>query len=387
MVQRTLPARRGIVRTGRPGVQAAVALTLARAVLVLRLVGCLMAALAGLATVGPQAWARFLLPLALVLAITLVQERVLDRLGPGRPRVALIAADTVIGLGVLLLGIGDPVCLIYQAGTSALAGALLGRMATPVWIGQALLAAATEGVVLGENAASPAGAAFVLVVPMLVFLAGAGAGGAGGPLLTRLQNELEDEREQDETPTADRVRNLLRSASLSVVRASARPGLADRLARLLVDDASTARQLARTPVRGLRFDDPRTDFADLVGRMSREWAAGRPIRVRTELTPIAPSPPVRHALAVILDEALENVLRHAHATRAGLELRGQGQHLELTIQDNGRGFAVPSHDEVLYTGRYEGLRLMTAHATGIGATLTVTSEPYSGTTISVRLPA
>ncbi|GLY31933.1 ATP-binding protein [Kineosporia sp. NBRC 101731] len=383
MVQRTLPARPGIVRTGRPGAQAAAALTLARAVLVLRLVGCLMAALTGLAVHGPQTWARFLLPLALVLAITLVQERVLDRLGPGRPRVALIAADTVIGLGVLLLGIGDPVCLIYQVGTSALAGALLGRMAMPVWVGQALLAAATEGVVLGESATSPAGVAFVLVVPTLVFLAGAAASGATGRLLARLQEELE----QDDAPAADRVRSLLRSASLSVVRAGSRPVLADRLAQVLVDDASTARQLARTPVRGLRFDDPRTDFADLVGRMSREWATGRPIRVRTELAPLAPSPPVRHALAVILDEALENVLRHAHATRAGLELRGQGQHVELTIQDNGRGFTVPSHDEVLNTGRYEGLRLMTAHATGIGATLTVTSELYSGTTISVRLPA
>lgn len=79
----------------------------------------------------------------------------------------------------------------------------------------------------------------------------------------------------------------------------------------------------------------------------------------------------------IAQEALENIVRHAHASRAELTLTGDNDSLILTISDNGRGFESGNHPE---DGRY-GLRGMNERATTLNGFLAVESHLGKGTTI------
>jgi signal transduction histidine kinase len=81
----------------------------------------------------------------------------------------------------------------------------------------------------------------------------------------------------------------------------------------------------------------------------------------------------------IAQEALNNIVKHAEATSAGITL-AVGRCLELRVADNGRGF-VPDVDQ----GGY-GLRSMRARADLAGGDLAIHSQLGRGTTVTVRLP-
>ena len=88
-------------------------------------------------------------------------------------------------------------------------------------------------------------------------------------------------------------------------------------------------------------------------------------------------PEVRLAIYRIVQEALHNVVRHARADEAVVRLEWIGDNLRVTVQDDGSGFELTSHD------RRNGLGLlsMRERAASIGATLEISSRPGSGTAI------
>jgi PAS domain S-box-containing protein len=109
------------------------------------------------------------------------------------------------------------------------------------------------------------------------------------------------------------------------------------------------------------------------------------------------------ALYRICQEALNNIAKHAQASRVEINLQYatataqapslMAQHadesqkiavnsVEVRIRDNGHGF---DPDEDTKPGHY-GLAMMRERAEGIGAQLTVTSRPGSGTQVSLRWP-
>ena len=79
-------------------------------------------------------------------------------------------------------------------------------------------------------------------------------------------------------------------------------------------------------------------------------------------------------------EALQNVAKHARATRAVIRLSGSGDALDFSISDDGAGLPTTG----LRTG--SGMQGMTDRLAAHGGTLDVRSEPGQGTTISGRLP-
>ncbi len=85
----------------------------------------------------------------------------------------------------------------------------------------------------------------------------------------------------------------------------------------------------------------------------------------------------------ILQEALSNVRKHAHATEVQFELvRGPGY--RFVVRDDGRGFDVgraPGADS-----DHVGLRIMRERAHRIGGRLRVESQPGQGTTVVLDLP-
>jgi signal transduction histidine kinase len=79
-------------------------------------------------------------------------------------------------------------------------------------------------------------------------------------------------------------------------------------------------------------------------------------------------------------EAISNSLRHAQATRVDVTLDRRGDRIRLEVKDDGIGFV----GERAQSG--EGLKNMTARATKLNGTLTVTSRPGDGTRVVFDLP-
>lgn len=84
----------------------------------------------------------------------------------------------------------------------------------------------------------------------------------------------------------------------------------------------------------------------------------------------------------IVQEALANVAKHAHATRVWISLISDGQGISLQVIDNGRGFDIQRTPSALGHGMVN----MAERASGIGGEYEVLSSPGEGTTITVHLP-
>lgn len=98
--------------------------------------------------------------------------------------------------------------------------------------------------------------------------------------------------------------------------------------------------------------------------------------------PAAPLPPDRqHQLLAAAKEALNNILKHAHATEAVMQMHYADGVFELQIADNGAGFAFDP--AVALDGN--GLRNMRTRAEEIGGTFALTSGP-DGTQVVLRIP-
>jgi signal transduction histidine kinase len=91
------------------------------------------------------------------------------------------------------------------------------------------------------------------------------------------------------------------------------------------------------------------------------------------------------ALYRIMQEALNNVAKHARARHANIVIQRQSDHVAFLVDDDGVGFdteqAFAAHDRRL------GLVGMRERASLLGGTLDVESQPGRGTTVIARIPA
>jgi len=94
-------------------------------------------------------------------------------------------------------------------------------------------------------------------------------------------------------------------------------------------------------------------------------------------------PPVELAAYRIAQEALSNVVRHAGASHAVVEVALVGRELRISVRDDGRGFDPSSAPG----GGHLGLLGMRERAELLGGWLAVRSAPGAGTTVEATLPA
>jgi PAS domain S-box-containing protein len=87
---------------------------------------------------------------------------------------------------------------------------------------------------------------------------------------------------------------------------------------------------------------------------------------------------VQIALYRIAQEAINNIKKHARASRAWVNLKCGRDRLALRISDNGRGFDLATSQI-----HQLGLRIMRERAKAIGADLTIESQPGQGTEVRV----
>lgn len=88
------------------------------------------------------------------------------------------------------------------------------------------------------------------------------------------------------------------------------------------------------------------------------------------------------AMFRILQEALTNVARHAHAGAVRIGLRQRGRMLTLTVRDNGRGITKAELTSV----ESIGLLGMTERARLLGGRVSIAGARGRGTTITVKVP-
>jgi signal transduction histidine kinase len=92
------------------------------------------------------------------------------------------------------------------------------------------------------------------------------------------------------------------------------------------------------------------------------------------------------ALYRIVQEALNNVVAHAQATRADVSAAFTEDEIAVTIADNGAGLVIPDRPGELAEAGHYGLLGMRERAELAGGWLSIESQPGKGTTIEVHLP-
>jgi signal transduction histidine kinase/ligand-binding sensor domain-containing protein len=110
------------------------------------------------------------------------------------------------------------------------------------------------------------------------------------------------------------------------------------------------------------------------------------IRLRIDapdvLAPRAISAEARHHVLLVAKEALNNIVRHAHAGEVSLRVNVTEDSADITIEDNGCGFDQPPDDALA-----DGLRNMRQRMQEIGGRLDLHSAPGAGTRITFQVPA
>jgi PAS domain S-box-containing protein len=95
------------------------------------------------------------------------------------------------------------------------------------------------------------------------------------------------------------------------------------------------------------------------------------------------SPYLKTTIYRIMQEALNNVAKHSQASFVHLQLKKNESHLNLSIQDNGRGFNLDKAMALKTSRRGFGLASMRERAELSGATFKIDAAPGEGTKIRI----
>ncbi|HVE25387.1 MAG TPA: GAF domain-containing sensor histidine kinase [Sporichthya sp.] len=199
----------------------------------------------------------------------------------------------------------------------------------------------------------------------------------------------EEERARVARELHDGLGQILTSAALFAkgVEESVDGELAARVAvfRRLVERALVS---ARALVRGLRpLELDELGLLAALERLTADVRETHGLRVDLHGAPVPASRDVETAVYRIIQEALNNVVRHAGATWASVVVGRNAGRVVVIVEDDGRGFdrgALTTHG---MRGEQLGLLGMKERAAAIGGELTVESEPGRGTLVRLEVPA
>ncbi|GAA2290978.1 hypothetical protein GCM10010402_56780 [Actinomadura luteofluorescens] len=352
-------------------------------------------------------WALGVLVLAAVVSGVVLAgwEKVVLRLFE---QPALLAFDVLIGYAVLQVGgIFGPYFLVTVV-TAGLAGLLYRWPVTALLCAQQ---AVLYYAALYRNApsADDGGIAMPLLVMLPVFY---GVAALVGTVLRRLFDEHAAAEEtrwrmeaqamaaEERTRLAREMHDSL-TATLSGIALSANglpgwvrksPDRAEQEARRIATAAQVATREARSLIAELRDDSAGVPLGDAVRELAGEWEGRTGVPVRVDVAAGADLPaPARRELVTIVREALENVARHADASRVDIIAAVDAGELEVRVRDDGKGMPGRPDDpgwlDALARGGHYGLVGMHERAGRAGGRLAVRSVPGGGTEITVSMRA
>jgi signal transduction histidine kinase len=168
--------------------------------------------------------------------------------------------------------------------------------------------------------------------------------------------------------------------------------LAKGKVELAIEQVKRTRQLvteglheARQSIWELRANSSQDSLPTRLTRLvQREAYAAVGPKLRVGGAYRALDPRVEREVLRIAQEALSNVVHHAGATEATVELQYASDTLLLAVGDNGAGFVVSEASDK--AGHY-GLLGMKERAAAIDGTLEIESEAGQGTRVMLRVPA
>ena len=201
-------------------------------------------------------------------------------------------------------------------------------------------------------------------------------------------------QEHDRKRIASELHDSL-SQSLVIIKNRALHGLVERddaeNALEQLEEISEAASHALGEVRQIAYDlrpfqIDRLGLTAAVEAMVGKTAGASGLRATTDLDDVAGLLPPEREIDVyrIVQESLNNVVKHAGATEVHVTIRKRDRGIDVTIRDNGRGFAPGAARSDAGAGGF-GLLGMAERARILDATLDVESTPGQGTSVRVHV--
>ena len=177
-------------------------------------------------------------------------------------------------------------------------------------------------------------------------------------------------------------------ASLNLIAVLGDLARDDKAGERIEKMSTTARQAVKSLDEIVWAVNPRNDtlshLVDYICQYANDYLRDAGIRCRLDVPEQTPGREVpanvRHNLFLAVKEALQNVVKHAHASRVELRLCLESDGLKLDIADNGCGFEGPPRDD-----RADGLNNMRQRLREIGGECRIQSALGAGTTVSIEL--
>ena len=196
---------------------------------------------------------------------------------------------------------------------------------------------------------------------------------------TRIARELHDDINQRIAMLAVELGNLQQSPPGSGVEARERiNGLQRRLSEIGIEVQAISHRLHSSKLEYLGLVTACKSFC-------KEVAKGNEVTVdfTAENTPSDVPRDVSLCLFRILQESLNNAIKHSGVRHFEVRLRGISGEIQLSVRDCGAGFDA---ETVMSSGQGLGLISMRERASLVKGTMLIASKPMGGTEITVRVP-
>lgn len=203
----------------------------------------------------------------------------------------------------------------------------------------------------------------------------------------RIAREIHDNLAQGFTGVVVQLEGAEKVLTKAPEKALARIDRARQLARESLSEA-------RRSVRALRPQALEAgDLVRALSRLAERMTEDTPVRASFQVRGTHVSLPsnIESDLLRIGQEALTNVIKHAHTTSVRIDLAYELQEICLSVQDDGQGFDLNSQRHKgnsqgeSFRGGF-GLTSIRERAERMGGRLTITSQLGQGTTVSVAVP-
>lgn len=208
------------------------------------------------------------------------------------------------------------------------------------------------------------------------------------------QQAMERERMRIAQNMHDEIGSKLTKISYLSERAKVEMRGAGKVEGKIDSIASTSRELLKALDEIVWAVNPRNDslehLAAYLCQHAREYFQDTPVEcdlhVQSELPPVEMSAELRHNLFLAFEESLNNVLKHAAASRVGIEITSTDDCLTITVEDNGRGFERrPGAPPAAGIGG-QGLNNMRQRLSNAGGDCSIISCAGRGTTVRLSIP-
>ena len=211
--------------------------------------------------------------------------------------------------------------------------------------------------------------------------------------LRRIESEqaMERERVRIARDLHDELGSSLTYISMSITdigqsRETSAESLKQRVARISAFAVRTARALDEIVWAVNPRNDSLRSLVEYLTQLARELFENTEVHCRFQVDgnlPELPLPPeMRHHLFLVVKEALNNALKHAHATEVSLAARTEGSDIVISVTDNGAGFDLAA---VSARSERNGLPNMRQRIESLGGKFSLETAPGRGTVIRLTV--